>query len=153
MIVSPYTVSLDWLPNAGKPYHRMAKVGSKDAGLPEIICVTPPEFDHGIPHHWNPEHLFVASSVSCFFTTFLKMSEGSNLSLSSLHLSGTGVLDMNEENKKIVKRIDIKIDLTVTRKADVSKARRVVEKAKDDCLISNSIKTLVVVEPSIGVQD
>ncbi len=81
------------------------------------------------------------------------MSEGSNLSLSSLHLSGTGVLDMNEENKKIVKRIDIKIDLTVTRKADVSKARRVVEKAKDDCLISNSIKTLVVVEPSIGVQD
>ncbi len=137
-----YTTRLNWTEG---------KRGKLSAdGLPEIEVATPPEFD-GPSGHWSPEHLFVAAASACVMTTFLAIAANSKLAFKDYFCSATGKLEKMEGTGLQITEIVMKLRLTVIQEKDKERAQRVIAKAEENCLISRSMKTRVLVEPEIVV--
>lgn len=127
------------------------KIGElKVNGFPDIEVSAPVEFD-GKPGTWTPEHLFVASVASCFMTTFVSVARTSRLEFRELKIVATGKLTTLEGKKWAITEITIKPTLTVSEN-DKSRVHLLIEKAHENCLIANSMKTSVKIEPEIIVE-
>lgn len=108
----------------------------------KIEVATPPEFEKGIPGIWSPEHLFTASVLSCFMTTFLAIAEYSSLEFETFDCDAEGVLD-KVDGKFLMTEINLTAKLKINDISKKEKAERVLHKSEAACLISNSIKTTV----------
>lgn len=113
-----------------------------------VEVVTPPEFDKGIPGHWSPEHLYTASIVSCFMTTFLAIAEYSKFKFISFNCSAKGVLE-KVEGKYLMTEVVLYPKVKVFEDSDIDKGIKLLNKSETACLISNSIVTKVILEPSV----
>ncbi len=116
--------------------------------MPKIKVATPPEFPKGIPNTWSPEHLFVASANICLMTTFLAIAENSKLNFISYSCDGTGKLE-RVDGKFMISEIELKPRIIVREEKDIERAERIIEKSENACLISNSIKTKIILNPEI----
>jgi organic hydroperoxide reductase OsmC/OhrA len=116
--------------------------------LPPLQIAAPPEFS-GKEGIWTPEHLYVAAVNSCFVTTFLAVAENSKLRFRTFDCAARGRLESVPGWGYQITEIKLYPRLELTSVGDVEKAARIIEKAKRNCLISNSIITEVIVEPSI----
>ncbi|CUQ65624.1 OsmC family protein [Candidatus Nitrospira inopinata] len=117
------------------------------AGKPDVEVATPPEFK-GHPNIWSPEDLFVASANICLMTTFLAFAERAGLAFSSYESDAEGKLEL-VEGKFQFTAITLKPTITLQPGADAGKAKELIEKAEANCLISNSMKATVTLEPVI----
>jgi peroxiredoxin-like protein len=117
----------------------------------ELEVATPPPFPKGVENIWSPEHLFTAAVNSCLMTTFLAIAEKSRLEFTSFKTHSSGKLEM-VDGKYLMTEVILKPSLTITNEADREKALRTLEKAESVCLISNSIKSKITMEPEITVQ-
>jgi peroxiredoxin-like protein len=117
------------------------------AGKPEVQVATPPEFK-GHEGIWSPEDLFVASANVCLMTTFLAVAERAGLAFSSYDSAAEGRLEI-VEGKFQFTVITIKPTILLESDADIAKAKELIEKAEANCLISNSMKAKVILEPII----
>jgi peroxiredoxin-like protein len=138
-----YEVNIEW--NEGR-------IGTLQSPKLEdsIKVATPPEFPGGVDGIWSPEHLFVASVVGCFMTTFTAISEYSKLSYESLSVSSTGTMS-NEDGKFAMTEIILQPKLVIMDETKKDKALRILQKAEEACLITRSIKTKVHLEPEVLV--
>ena len=140
-----YTVTLKW------ENDRKGIMSSPE--LPTTIEVaTPPEFDKGMPNIWSPEHLFTASVISCFMTTFLAIAEYSKLDFISFECNAEGILE-KIDGKYLMTKIILKPTLTIAELDKYEKAQRVLEKSEAACLISNSIKSKVELQILINIEN
>lgn len=117
------------------------------AGKPEVQVATPPEFK-GHEGIWSPEDLFVASANICLMTTFLAVAERAGLAFSSYESTAEGRLEL-VEGKFQFTAITLRPSITLRSGEDAGKARGLIEKAEANCLISNSMKATVTLEPVI----
>lgn len=117
------------------------------AGKPDVEVATPPEFK-GHPNIWSPEDLFVASVNVCLMTTFLAFAERAGLAFVSYESEAEGKLEL-VEGKFQFTAITLKPTITLQPGADAGKAKELIEKAEANCLISNSMKATVTLEPVI----
>jgi len=117
------------------------------AGKPELQVATPPEFK-GHEGIWSPEDLFVASANVCLMTTFLAVAERAGLAFSSYESTAEGRLEL-VNGKLQFTAITIRPSITLKSEEDVVKAKELIEKAERNCLISNSMKATVTLEPVI----
>jgi peroxiredoxin-like protein len=125
----------------------------KSPGLQPLQVASPPEFQ-GHKGMWTPEHYFVASVNSCFMTTFLAIAQMSKLEVVSFSSKAIGTLNRVEGAGYQMTEIVIMPRLVVRYGKDLERARRILEKAEKNCLISNSIKSTVRLEPDlIGTED
>lgn len=108
----------------------------------KIEVATPPEFENGIPGIWSPEHLFTASILSCFMTTFLAIAQYSKLEFETFDCDAEGILD-KVDGKFLMTEINLNAKLKINDLSKKDKAERVLHKSEAACLISNSIKTTV----------
>lgn len=115
-----------------------------------IEVATPPQFPKGIPGIWSPEHLFTAAVSSCFMTTFLSIAENSKLSFRSFACNSSGKLEP-VDGKLQMSEVLLTPVLRITREEDREKAMRILSKTEANCLITNSIKAKVTMEPVIEV--
>ena len=130
-----YNVSLKW--NEGR------KGIMKSPELPtKIEVATPPEFEKGIPGIWSPEHLYTASVLSCFMTTFLAIAEYSKLEFEDFDVDAEGILD-KVDGKFLMTEVNLTVKLKINDINKKEKAERVLQKLEAACLITNSIKTTV----------
>ncbi len=136
-----YNVSLKW--NEG----RKGTISSPELTT-KIEVATPPEFEKGIAGIWSPEHLFTASVLSCFMTTFLAVAEYSKLEFKDFDCSAEGILE-KVEGKFLMTEITLKPILKIFDATQKEKAERILHKSEAACLISNSIKTKVELVPEI----
>lgn len=118
---------------------------------PCIEVATPPEFPHGIPGIWSPEHLFTAAVSSCLMTTFLSVAENSKLEFLSFVCKSKGKLEQ-VDGKFIMSEIILEPVVTITNEKDRERAQRVLQKSEAACLISNSVKSKVTMIPTIKIQ-
>jgi peroxiredoxin-like protein len=102
-----------------------------------IISAPPAEFG-GPGNRWSPESLLVASVADCFILTFRAISRASKLDWVSLQCEANGTLDKTEDATRFT-RFDIRATLEVSDGTSVDKARRIMEKAEQNCLITNSL--------------
>ncbi len=117
-------------------------------GLPTISLGAPPEF-RGREGVWTPEHLFVASLNACFMLTLLAIAENSKLNLVSLSSSAKGKLEKVEGDGYQITEIVIMPRLVLASAEDVDRAGRILEKAKENCFVSNSIKSTLKLKPEV----
>lgn len=115
-----------------------------------IEVATPPQFPKGIPGIWSPEHLLTASVGSCLMTTFLAIAENSKLEFKAFSCKSQGKLE-KVDGKLLFTEVALEPQVTIGNESDRSKALRILEKSEAACLISNSIKATVTVNPTIIV--
>jgi peroxiredoxin-like protein len=116
-------------------------------GKSEIQVATPPEFK-GHEGIWSPEDLFVASANVCLMTTFLAVAERAGLAFSHYESTAEGRLEL-VEGKFQFTTITIRPSITLKSGEDVAQAKELIEKVERNCLISNSMKATVTLEPVI----
>jgi peroxiredoxin-like protein len=140
--IHKYQVKLNWLED------RKGIIQS-DVIESKIEVVTPPEFPKGIEGKWSPEHLFVAAVNSCFMTTFLAVAENSKLEFSAMECNAVGTLDKVDGKYQITEILLAPI-VTILDEVQKDKAIRVMEMSEKACLISNSIKSCVSLQPLVN---
>ncbi len=114
----------------------------------KIEVATPPDFPKGVPGIWSPEHLYVASSNVCLMTTFLAIAENSKLDFVSFKCKATGKLE-KIENKYMISEIILEPEIRIKDEKDKERAERIIHKSEAACLISNSMKTKIILLPKI----
>lgn len=138
-----YNVSLRWLDG------RQGEMASPELH-DRIQVATPPEFEKGIAGIWSPEHLFTASVLSCFMTTFLAIADYSKFAFNSFSCNAVGVLD-KVDGKFQMTEITLFPSVSIANEGERDKAERLLQKAEAACLISNSIKTKVTLQTEVLV--
>ena len=116
-------------------------------GKPVIQVSSPPEF-RGEEGLWSPEDLFVAAVNICLLTTFMAFALRKELPLESYVSSGEGVLERGENGYQFTKVI-LQPHIIVSNSEAAELAAQILHDAHDKCLISNSIRGEVIVEPKI----
>lgn len=138
-----YNVNLKW--NEG----RIGTLISPELN-DKIQVATPPEFEQGVAGIWSPEHLFTASVVSCFMTTFLAIAGFSKLEFAAFDCEGTGILSKVDGKFKMTE-VELRPRLLIGDESKKEKAVRILEKAEQNCLITNSVSAKVILKPNVEV--
>ena len=120
--------------------------------LPTLEAAAPPEVK-GHSGKWTPEHLYVAAVNTCFMTTFLAIAEMSKLEFASFACDARGKLEKPESQGFKITEIVLHPRLVIKHAHDLERAGRILEKTEHNCLISNSINTVVTLEPQITTQE
>ena len=138
-----YESEIDW--------SREKEGTSRGPQLPPIPVGAPPEFK-GRAGNWTPEHLFVASVNTCLMLTLLAIAENSKINLVSYSATASGKLEKVQGAGYQVTEILVKPKVVVASEEDLRRMPRILEKAKEGCFISNSIKSVVKFEPEVSHQ-
>lgn len=117
-----------------------------------ITVATPPEFPKGEPNMWSPEHLYVAAANSCLMTTFLAIADNSKLDFVSFDSGASGKLE-KAEGKFMITEIELKPRVVLKSEKDRERALRIIEKSEKACLISNSMKSKIILSPEIIISE
>lgn len=118
------------------------------AGLAPITTGAPPEFN-GRAGDWSPEHLLVASLNSCYMLTFIAIAEFSKIAIVSFSASAKGKLEKVAGGTYQITEIVVLPQVVIRSANDLPRMARIFEKAKENCFISNSIKSKITVEPQV----
>jgi len=118
------------------------------SGLAPITTGAPPEFK-GRAGDWSPEHLLVASLNSCYMLTFVAIAEFSKIAIVSFSASAKGKLEKVEGGTYQITEIVVKPCVVIASANDLPRMPRILEKAKENCFISNSIKSKIRIEPEV----
>ena len=135
-------------------YHNTLKwKGEKKADLrfieskQEIEVATPPEFG-GHENIISPEDLFVSSANVCYVTTLLGTLKNMGVELISYESRAEGILETVDKMKIFTKII---IRPKIKAKETEEKIRMILNHAEKRCLVANSMKTQVIIEPEIEI--
>ncbi|MGZ8494368.1 MAG: OsmC family protein [Candidatus Binatia bacterium] len=116
--------------------------------LPVIAGGAPPEFK-GREGVWAPEHLFVAALNSCYLLTLLAVAEFSKIAIVSCSSSAKGKLEKVEGGTNQITEIVVRPRVVIASANDLARMARILEKAKENCFVSNSIKSAIKIEPEV----
>jgi organic hydroperoxide reductase OsmC/OhrA len=143
-----YSIDVEWnQERKGMMCSPELKLSTGDASSC-IEVATPPEFPKGIPGIWSPEHLFTASVSSCLMTTFLAIAENFKLEFLRFSCKSKGKLEQ-VDGKFLMTEIILEPTVVIMHEKDRERAERVIQKSEAACLISNSIKSKVTMNPTI----
>jgi organic hydroperoxide reductase OsmC/OhrA len=106
--------------------------------LPTLQSEGPKEFD-GPGDKWSPETLLTAALVDCFVLSFRAVANASKFSWSRLECHAEGTLDRIERVSQFTHFL-VRAKLTVPVGTDVERAKKLLEKSEQVCLISASLK-------------
>jgi peroxiredoxin-like protein len=110
--------------------------------LPDIETAPPKNFG-GTGDIWSPEDLFVATIADCFLMTFKAVSSLSKLDWISLDVDAEGTLD-KVDSKLQFTEVHLNATLKLKEGGNEERAIRLMHKAEQNCLVTNSIKTKVI---------
>lgn len=118
--------------------------------LPSLASAPPAEFG-GPGDRWSPETLLVAAVVDCFVLTFRAIAAVSRFSWVSLECDATGVVDRVDRVTQFT-RIDLRARLRVPPGTKEDQAVRLLTKAEEQCLVTNSLKVHPHLEAIVEVE-
>ena len=101
---------------------------------------------------WSPETLFTAAIANCIVLTFKAIARASRLSWSAIECNVETILD-RVERKTLFTQAIVRVKLTIDNAEDREKAEKLLEKSESNCLVSNSLKTEIRLEPEIVVSE
>jgi len=105
--------------------------------LPAMETAAPPEFD-GPRGVWSPETLLSASLADCFILTFRAVARAARFEWTKLECRVEGMLDRVERVSRFTK-FSTFAQLSIPMGSDTAKARELLERAEQGCLIANSL--------------
>ncbi len=116
-------------------------------GLTDITTAPPSEFG-GPGDQWSPEALLMAAVADCFILTFRAVARASKLEWLALDCSANGTLDRVDRTTQFT-AVAVRADLTLPADADTAKAEKLLHKAEQACLITNSLVAETTLDTSI----
>ena len=141
------------------PHRYVVKASGQVAGAVELsaddvsplLSASPRQFG-GPGDLWSPETLLVGAVADCFVLTFRAVARASQLEWTSLECAVTGTLDRVERATQFT-GFDLRARLMVPPGVSPDAARRVLEKAERNCLITSSLKGPVHLDATIAVAE
>lgn len=121
-------------------------------GLPSIEVASPPEFG-GPAGVWSPEHLFVASLAVCLMTTFRAVAEASGLEILDYFDQSSGHLQRGEDRRYSFDTVTLRPRVVIDDESKVERTIRLLHKAEAACLISRSVASEILLEPTVEVRE
>lgn len=118
-------------------------------GLPGIESAPPKEFD-GPGNLWSPESLLTAAVNDCFVLGFRAIAAGSKFQWIALQSKTEGTLDRIEGKMRFTKFVT-HAKLQIPAGADTERARKLMEKAEQVCLIANSLSAERHLEAEVSI--
>lgn len=118
-------------------------------GLASLASDGPREFD-GPGDLWSPETLLTGAVADCFVLSFRAVATASRFAWTSLHCEAEGTLDRVERVTQFTGFV-LRARLVLPPGADAERARKLLEKAEQVCLISRSLKGPCHLEADIQV--
>jgi peroxiredoxin-like protein len=115
--------------------------------LPTLKTAPPVEFD-GPGDRWSPETLLCAAVADCFVLSFRAVARASKLEWQAVEATVEGKLD-RVEGKSRFTEIVVRATLRVPAGTDHQRAEKLMEKAEQVCLISNSLLAERRLEPTV----
>ena len=119
----------------------------RSARLPALSTASPAEFD-GPGDRWSPETLLVGAIADCFVLTFRAVARASGLTWTSLQCDARGTLDRVERTPQFT-AVAIRAHLVIPDGVSEELARRALEKSERTCLITNSLRASIQLEPVV----
>jgi organic hydroperoxide reductase OsmC/OhrA len=117
-------------------------------GVPSLRTAPPPEFG-GPGDQWSPETLVVAAIADCIVMTFQSIASAKRFVYTDLVCDVQGKLDRQSRVTSFTEfLITVRLGLPADAASDYE-ARALVEKAKEHCLLTNSLKAAVTLETTI----
>ena len=113
-------------------------VNLSSPGAPDLVSAPPAEFG-GPGDQWSPESLLVAAVADCFILSFRAIARASRFEWDSLSCDVEGTLDRVDRVTQFT-GFDVTATLHIPAGSDEAKAERLLEKAEQACLITNSLK-------------
>jgi organic hydroperoxide reductase OsmC/OhrA len=134
-----YPITFKVLANGEAPVSKtwLSETPSSPGTKPLGVAV-PPEFD-GPGGGYSPEDFYALALMNCFVATFKVIAEKSKLSFSALKAEGLLTVDRGEGGAPWMKSFHLKVSLAGV--GDAERARRLLDKTSQSCMILNSVKT------------
>ena len=126
-----FGVSLNWLSK------QVGILYADDAA--GTICVATPSVFGGEGRDWSPEHLLLGAVNGCFMSTYLVFAKKFKFDVSRFECNVTGKIQL-VEGKYQFTQIDVFSKVFVAEESLKEKADLALQKTRQYCLISNSIK-------------
>jgi len=131
------------------------KAGVLDAtadGLPSIDVAAPPEFG-GPAGVWSPEHLFVAALAACLMTTFRAIADASGLDVLEYKDESSGHLQRGDDRRYSFDVVTLRPRVLINDESKIERTLRLLHKAEEACLVSRSVLSQIVLEPTVEVRE
>jgi organic hydroperoxide reductase OsmC/OhrA len=142
-----YETALHWTGSTAGGYRRYDRnhvVGP--AGLQTEVSAD--ATFRGDPTRLNPEQLVVMAASSCQLLSFLALAAVSGVDVLEYHDDTSAVMPKRDLPVRLT-QITLRPHITVAAGADVEKVERLVHRAHDECYIANSLRSEIVLEPTI----
>jgi organic hydroperoxide reductase OsmC/OhrA len=146
-----FTCHLDWSGAAAGPtvdanrFSRELTVTFGPAGPSALPMSAAPAYK-GDEGRLNPELLLVSALSSCQALTYLFLAARGGVAVTAYSDDAEGHLGIVDGRMR-VSRITLRPIITLAADADQTKAEGLIEKAHQQCFISNSVTTRISVEP------
>ncbi len=129
-------------------YHADVSSSSHDTGAnlasPGLVTTTvgaPAEFG-GTGTDWSPETLLVGAVGSCFILGFRAIATASKLEWSDVRCTVEGKLERDASGMRFTE-FTLQATLVVPDERNSTRAERILQKAKESCLVTNSLSATV----------
>lgn len=125
-------------------------VALESARLPALDSAPPAEFG-GPGDRWSPETLFVAAVADCFVLTFRAIAGVSRFPWLSLSCDVRGTVDRVDRVTQFTE-LTVNARLRIPAGGNEEQARRLLAKAEDTCLVTNSLKVRPQLETAVDIE-
>ena len=137
------------------PHHYIVNAEATAAGpiatgapaLDRLQVDAPVEFG-GPGDRWSPENLLVAAVADCFVLTFRAVAQASHLPWTRVECDLSGTVDRVDRAPQFT-HFALHARLEVPEGGDTALALRALDKAHRGCLVANSLKAAIDLEPEV----
>ena len=119
-------------------------------GKPVLKITSPPEF-RGEAGQWTPEDMFVGAVEVCHMATFLAFASRKQIPILSYRSHANGVLEFVDGDYRFT-RIVIFPTIVVASSTSESDVHATLREAQRHCLVTNSIASIVEVNPTLVME-
>jgi organic hydroperoxide reductase OsmC/OhrA len=147
-----YAVRCTWTGSTGVGYDGYDRAHQAAAPPAEaaLRLSADPAF-RGDPALLNPEQLVVLAASSCQLLSFLAVAARARIDVVDYQDQAEGVMPEGDPPMRIT-RIVLRPRITIDGSVAEDRVRHLVEVAHRECFIANSLRTEIVVEPTIVVR-
>lgn len=139
------------------PHHYIIKVNGTPNGnltasadnLPNLD-VSPPQQFGGPGDIWSPEDLLMAAVANCLVLSFRMIASASKLQWKSIECISQGELNQ-VDGRMLFTKIVSNVKLVILSEDDLELAEKLLHKAEDTCLISNSLSAELALDCEIVI--
>jgi peroxiredoxin-like protein len=132
----PHHYQVGFVANAADP-----AVTLTSPGLSNLATAAPAEFG-GPGDQWSPETLLVGAIASCFALSFRSVADASKFEWRSLRCEVDGTLERQDRVTRFT-AATLTVELEIDAGASAERAERLLHKAEEICLITNSLNAEV----------